>query len=374
MIKKFLQNIFKKFFYYIFIKIYGKIENSVDGKKNDKIDVRRVKKEENLIYQVYKIKNGRLYSDRVHDTAFIINNKIIEGPSFQFRHTPETKVYLSNIKQNIVFTKGTPRKLKKLNGTILSLLTGGGGNDNYWHWLFDVLPRINLCNEFFKLDKIDYFLFPSLEKKFQIETLDLLNIPIHKRLSSEKYRHIQGTEIIGTDHPVVTSGDATEDHNNPPTWIIEWLKNSFVNKKNKTEKGKKIYIDRSTKKINYAAQRVLENEEEIKQNLLKNDFIAVKLHELKFIDQVNLFNNAKCVVGLHGAGFVNLVFCQPETKVIELRSPTSGDSILNVSKKNNLNYDPIVVESKKIDNSNIANQQGSYRIPINNLIEKIKNI
>ena len=27
---------------------------------------------------------------------------------------------------------------------VLSLLTGGGGNDNYWHWMFDVLPRIKL--------------------------------------------------------------------------------------------------------------------------------------------------------------------------------------------------------------------------------------
>ena len=30
--------------------------------------------------------------------------------------------------------------------------------------------------------------------------------------------------------------------------------------------------------------------------------------------------------------------------------------------------------SKKIDNSNISNQQGSYKIPINILLEKIKNI
>ena len=99
------------------------------------------------------------------------------------------------------------------------------------------------------MDKIDYFLFPSFSKKFQNETLDLLKIPKNKRISSEKFRHIEANELIVTDHPVVVSGNATEDHNNPPTWIIEWLKNSFVNKKNKTEKGKKIYIDRSTKKI-----------------------------------------------------------------------------------------------------------------------------
>ena len=99
----------------------------------------------------------------------------------------------------------------------------------------------------------------------------------------------------------------------------------------------------------------------------------VKLHELKFIDQVNLFYNADCVVGLHGAGFVNLVFCKHGTKVIEFRSSTSGNSIQNVSKKNNLDYNPIIVESKKIGQTNIPNQQGSYQIPINILKEKLAN-
>ena len=78
---------------------------------------------------------------------------------------------------------------------------------------------------------------------------------------------------------------------------------------------------------------MITNEEEVKECLMKNNFIPIKLHEMKFIDQVDLFYNAKCVVGLHGAGFANLVFCISGTKVIELRSPTSGDSIKNISKK-----------------------------------------
>ena len=49
---------------------------------------------------------------------------------------------LNTEENNIVFKKGTPRKLTNLNGSVLSLLTGGGGNNNYWHWLFDVLRRI----------------------------------------------------------------------------------------------------------------------------------------------------------------------------------------------------------------------------------------
>ena len=56
------------------------------------------------------MKNGRLYTDRINDTA-IIYKKIIDGPSFQFRDL-KSKVINGPVKSNIVFKKGTPR-LKK---------------------------------------------------------------------------------------------------------------------------------------------------------------------------------------------------------------------------------------------------------------------
>ena len=42
------------------------------------------------------------------------------------------------VDKNIVFSKGTPRFKKRIKGNLFSLLTGGAGNHNYWHWMFDV--------------------------------------------------------------------------------------------------------------------------------------------------------------------------------------------------------------------------------------------
>ena len=78
------------------------------------------------------------------------------------RYERDSKMYNSKIEDNVVFTKGTPRILRNLKGRVLSLLTGGGGNDNYWHWLFDVLPRLDLCNKYINLEEINYFLLPNL--------------------------------------------------------------------------------------------------------------------------------------------------------------------------------------------------------------------
>ena len=395
MIKKNLQKIFKKISYGIFLIIYGPIDDFIENDKDNRIKVKLINIDKEQNYKVYKISNGRLYTDRIHDAAAILDNKIIEGPSFQFRQVPNpldnpktrneinygrypniSKIIVnSKIRNNIVFSKGTPRKLRNLNGKVLSLLTGGGGNNNYWHWLFDVLPRLSLCSKFVNLNEIDYFLLPNLLKKFQKETLDCLNIPKHKRISSEKFRHIKAKELIITDHPLVTSGNATKDNLNIHNWIILWLKNNFLSSDIKINQKikKKIYIDRSDTKSNLLSQRFISNEDEIKKYLLKNNFIFVKLHETSFREQVNLFHNAECIVGQHGAGFVNVVFCKPGTKIIELRSLSTGDTIKNLSKKNDLNYSSIDVESKEIYKFDIPNQQGSIQIPISSLIKALEN-
>ena len=153
-----------------------------------------------------------MYTDTIHDTALIKENKIIEGPSFQLRNN-----YNTDCLNNSVIKNGTPRLRKKVKGTVLSLLTGGGGNSNYWHWLFDVLPRIEIYKKKNKnFDKIDFFLFPSLNNKFQKESLDLLKINPKKRLSSKNYRHFKADRIIATSHPYNILNDPSADSLNIP--------------------------------------------------------------------------------------------------------------------------------------------------------------
>ena len=315
MISKFLQKIFKIISYNFFFIIYGKIKKPIKINVNDRIRTETLNIEKNLRYKVYKITEGKLYTNRIHDTAVMLDNKIIDGPSFQFRYTKDsytkiynlsyTKIYNSNVKDNVVLKIGTPRRLRNLNGIVLSLLTGGAGNENYWHWLYDVLPRIGLCNKLVRLSEIDFFLLPNLSKKFQNETLDCLNIPKHKRLSSEKYRHIKAKELIVTDHPVVVTGNSTRDIQNIPRWIMLWLNSNFCDQKvTKNKKIKnKIYLQRDFTTLENIPERSVSNENEVKSYLLKKDFVPVRLGEIMFSEQVDLFNNADCIVGLHGAGF-----------------------------------------------------------------------
>ena len=322
---------------------------------------------QNHNYQIFFCKKSRLYTDRIHDTAIIKNNSIIDGPSFQYRNNKNDKC-----ENNGVFKKGTPRFKKILKGAVLSLLTGGGGNSNYWHWLFDVLPRLHIIQNSKISDlKIDYYLFPSLSKKFQIETLDMLEISNQQRLSSENIRHFFSDNIIVTSHPYTLLNDPNLDSLNIPTWIFNFLKDKFLNKNTKNNNllknyPKKIYINRNDATIK--SLRYIINEKDVEEILIKKDFTSLTLSDYSFSEQINFFNNAENIVGLHGAGFANIVFCKPNTKILELRPETAGDAIKNLAVKNDLSYEDLNAKTKTL---NYDNNYGDIEVNIDLLKKKL---
>ena len=370
MIIKFLKKIFKIISYGITFKVYGKIEKSISFNEDKRIKVEIVNIDKDLSYRVFNISNGRLYTDRIHDTAILIDNKIIKEPSFQLRYK-DSKIYNSNINENIVFQKGTPRRKKILNGRVLSLLTGGGGNENYWHWLFDVLPRLALCEKILDINKVDFFLLPNSKKRFQQETFDLLNIAKNKIISSEYFRHIQSNELWVTDHPYVITNDSTEDMQNLPVWISKWLRSKYIrnNANDNLSLPKKIYIDRKDSSFSARNLRSIVNEEEIKNFLTKEGFKSISLGDFSFKDQVEIFSNAEAVVGLHGGGFANICFCKSGSKIIELKSQNAGKAIEHLAKTNELVYKSISCKPTKLDKNN---QLGHINVSVDLLSKLIK--
>ena len=363
-IKK-IQNFTKHFAYKILIFFHGKITGKIKAGNDPRIQIFKSSFDNRYEYNIYKVSKARIYTDRVHDMAIILDNLIVEGPSYQLRPINNT-----HVEKNIVFEKGTPRIKKEIKGTVLSLLSGGAGNNNYFHWMFDVLPRIGICEKVLDTSKIDYFLLPNLEKKFQSETLDILGIPKNKRLSSKNFRHISGSQIIATSHPYCFNNDASNEIQNIPIWISKWLKKNFLkNNISDNKKQRNIYIDRSDAESNTKNFRSITNEEEIKNFLKKRDFKFISLGNLPFKEQINIINNAEIVVGLHGAGFANFCFCKPKTKIIEFKSNTAGKMYENLAKSNNLIYRDV---SCVPDRYNYQNQYGHIKVSIKELENKLE--
>ncbi len=364
MVKKIIQNIYKKIIYTVFKIFHGKITRIIKLKEG--VEIKKVYKTEGIKYSIYFCEKSRLYTDTIHDTAFIKNNSLIEGPSFQFRQNKIAKA-----DNNIVFEKGTPRFKKKLKGKVFSLLTGGGGNSNYYHWLFDVLPRLEILKENINLDSIDYFLFPRTDLRFQKESLDLLKIPISKRLSSRTFRHIYADQIIAVDHPCFILNDPLVDPENTPEWIINFYKKDIKTKINLKKKFKKIFIDREDSKSNIKELRKIINNDEVKDFLISKKFEPVKLSSFSFIDQINVFHSAETIVGLHGAGFSNLLFCEPGTHVVEIKPSHFGNMYQKLGEKLNVRYTNLTSEAQ--DRSyEYPNQLGSILVDLKKLDKIIK--
>ena len=123
----------------------------------------------------------------------------------------------------------------------------------------------------------------------------------------------------------------------------------------------KFYIDRSDSKSNHSHLRKIINEKEVKQLLINKGFSVITLSDLSFKDQINLFYNAKQIVGAHGAAFANLVFCKKDTKIVEIK-PTNRPNLVSktISKTQNLNFNlietDVLPENKKRDGDIILNK------------------
>ena len=73
--------------------------------------------------------------------------------------------------------------------------------------------------------------------------------------------------------------------------------------------------------------------------LKKKGFAILKVGKLNFFEQIHLFQNAKIIIGAHGAAFANLIFCKPNTKVLDIipeNHPNTVDE--KIAKLKNLDF------------------------------------
>ncbi len=189
----------------------------------------------------------------------------------------------------------------KVRRECLAIITSTG-NNCYYHWMFESLPRLKLLAEV--VDDIDYLIVPYNLKKFHLETLNLLGFPEEKLLKINDGTHLLCERLFVPSIP-----------RQVPTWACEFVRDSFL-PVDVAEPHRLIYISRKD-----ALFRKIINEEEVEDYLRGIGFEIVQMSELSFLDQVKICAEARIVVGPHGAGLSNIVFCQ-NAKILEIFSPS----------------------------------------------------
>ena len=185
--------------------------------------------------------------------------------------------------------------------TVAVLTTGP--NHNYYHWLLEAIPRLDLYER--SGLPIDRYYAP-IHSRFQRETLALLGIPREQIVPATRRTHLAPARLV------VSSFHGS----------LSRVKTDFLFRRLTAHVGlwagpsPRIFISRGSRGV-----RSIVNERELLRVLRPLGFVRCRLETMPLAEQVALFHRAECVVGPHGAGLTNLTFCRPGTKVVELGTP-----------------------------------------------------
>jgi len=223
------------------------------------------------------------------------------------------------LSKNITF-----RILKTSNddGTSIYIHLLNEHSNNYYHWLFEVMPKyikiFEIISKSETLNKYKYTLLLDCDLPSQFyEILQLYVTMDYDIRIVEKFESIKCNKMIYcTDF--WTSLDNTRFKPNimkeffVDRYAVSLIKNKLPqNCFSHVQPYRKIYFER---KISQA--RALDNVNELKRILMIEGFEVIQPEKLTFMEQVRLLNEAKVIIGVSGAVFSNIIFMQPKTHAI----------------------------------------------------------
>jgi hypothetical protein len=176
----------------------------------------------------------------------------------------------------------------------------------YFHWFFDALPRILLARQ--ELGRFHLLLAERHHKPYVAYSLKLLGI--------QDVTYLAPKTCVAAPRLYLPSFNGPHNYHRPE--MLEAIRRAFI--PDGAKGTRRLYISRAK-----ARYRKVVNEEALWQLLERHGFEKVIAEELGAGEQVALFNQASVILGLHGAGFTNLLFMPRPGLLIELRKDCLGD-------------------------------------------------
>lgn len=261
--------------------------------------------------------------------------------------------------------------ISKVAKTEDGFFLAGNGSYNWFHWLIEILPKILLINEV----KCNTILVDISVKKYPT-MLEALRLMVGNRY---KIVYLENDTVYSVDNLYYVNEinklqfnvfDPTDNSQLEVFYNKDFLKEYVHIIKNKVTKvielpvsPEKIYIKRK------GTHRIPKNDSELELFLQNHGFVAVVLEELTFPQQISLFSSAREIVGLTGAGWSNMIFCHPRTKMLII-SPDNyvefkGFQYLAQTFELSLNY-------LYYENHNLPHNSNSFSINLAELDKSLK--
>lgn len=171
---------------------------------------------------------------------------------------------------------------------------------NYFHWFTDALSRLLAFKETGEKAPV------VLPKTYQ----ELSFVRDSLRMLEQEVYFYEPSRKLGLDTLYLPSHTAPRGNYNAS--LIRSLKARF---ESSGVAKRRVYISRAS-----ADRRKVANEEALKPILDKHGFEIHQFEHYTFEEQVRLMQETSVLLGLHGAGFTNMLFMPEGGKIIEIRN------------------------------------------------------
>jgi capsular polysaccharide biosynthesis protein len=179
------------------------------------------------------------------------------------------------------------------------------GDTNYYHFLFDALPRIGVLEQCRDVAPVDRWYVP-VQTRFHHELLDLFGIPPAQRVDAAEHPHVRAEMLVVPGPPAMTE-------KNPP-WVVEFLRSRLLPQVDVTGARRRIYVTRGPS----ANNRSVINEAAVLRLLTDRGFEPVDPGAMSVAEQIQAFATSDLIVAPHGAALANLAFASAGAGVVEL--------------------------------------------------------
>lgn len=212
---------------------------------------------------------------------------------------------------------------------------------NYYHWITDLLPRLILL---LKANLKDFhersIILHHPGRCYEKDTFALLDLSAQKLVRLKNFEVVAVKDLLLVDF--IKAGRAF------PEWkktLLQELAKKLPMQECPIQEGSSIYLRRGKQ-----AKRCLIGEEKLVMLLQERGFAILDTGSMSFTEQIAALSAAGMVVALHGAALANIIFCRPETFILELRSREQApEHYAEVAKTCQLHFDSISLRPERIN-------------------------
>jgi capsular polysaccharide biosynthesis protein len=253
---------------------------------------------------------------------------------------------------------GNLPKPRRVPGTVAVL--NCGPYRNYFHFLFDAMSRLRLFRQ--AAISADYYCVAQ-HTPFQRELTTLFGIREDQIIPLEKGTHVVAEQLIASSLPGLHQ--ISEQVHLKDIATYRFVRETILAQvdQDATQPVPNLYVQRT-------ATRTLANEDELLAHLQRQeDWEVVRLEEHSVLEQAAMFYHARQIVSVHGAGLTNLVFAQPNARVVEIFPPDLLEPIyFQMTTLFNLHYEPVIA----LPANESARSAGALRVDLNAVVQGLK--